>query len=116
MNGRFDINRIWLPVAALALSTLYYICPWRTLPGSSDMWGIPFLFLFLLVLPGSILFKIIHAGSGSRIERAVLSVLYGLVCFLFLSFIWALTGSDISWFRTLVPVALVPLLGAYLAF
>ncbi|NIM20014.1 MAG: hypothetical protein GTO51_07155 [Candidatus Latescibacteria bacterium] len=102
-------NRLLQPVLLAALTPAYYAMPWERLPGSAEAWGIPFLFVYALLLPGAIVRRALVPRCEELITRISLSALCGLLYFLFVSFIWALFAASIGSLETYFPVTLIPI-------
>ena len=95
------------PVLLLLLTPVYYLVPWEQMPGPAEAWGVPFLFFYVLLLPGSSLRKTFALTWPDPIARTTLGLFLGLFYFLLLAFIWALTGLSLGSFVNLLPAALL---------
>ncbi len=110
MRNRFPKDRVLEPILLIVLTALYYASPWRHLPGPREAWGVPFLLCYLLFLPGRILRRILYPYATDVLERGVLGTLCGLFYLLFVCFVWALSGTDLDSFQTVLPASLIPIL------
>lgn len=96
-------KRLLEPILLVVLTLAYYKLSWSELPGSVTAWGIPFIIVYVVFLPGNMLRKALSPQEQEFITRAVLGFLYGLFFFLFVTFLWALTRADLSWLRLNLP-------------
>ena len=107
MRSFSDKQQLLEPVLLLLLTPVYYLVPWELMPGPAEAWGVPFLCLYVLLLPGSSLRKTFAQDWPDPVARVTLSLFLGLFYFLLLSFIWALTGLDLGWLVSLLPAGLL---------
>ncbi len=96
-------KRLLEPILLVVLTLAYYKLSWNELPGSATAWGIPFIIVYVVFLPGNMLRKALSPEEQEPITWVVLGFLYGLFFFLFVSFLWALTRADLSWLRLNLP-------------
>jgi hypothetical protein len=102
---RFNLfnMRLLEPALLVVLTLAYYKAPWTELPGPVEVWGIPFLIVYVLFLPGTLLRRTLCPNEHTLVSRVVLGFLFGLCFFLFVSFLWALTSADLAWLRLNLP-------------
>jgi hypothetical protein len=96
-------KRLLEPALLIILTLAYYKLPWSELRGPAGIWGTLFLIGYLLLLPGNMLRKALNARERNPVIRAVLSIMYGLFFFLFVSFLWTFTRADLAWLRLNLP-------------
>ena len=103
-------NRLLEPLLLIGLTPFYYLSPWKDLVGAGPGWGVAFLFFYLLYLPGRIIHRNYLPVRLDVLASAAASTLLGLAYFLFVAFVWALTGSDLSVLGAALPVTFAPLI------
>ncbi len=89
-------KRIYEAAAFLLLTALYYIAPWKSLPGSPEIWGIPFLFGYIVLFPGVFVGRLLGRTVDDRTAALTAAALYGLSFFLAVAFAWTLAGARLG--------------------
>jgi hypothetical protein len=99
----------------LALTPVYYVVPWASLPGLRAVLGVVFVFLYAAVLPGFLIAPRVGLRGTDFLEKSALASLAGLAGFMAVSFVWALAGLSLGLLRLALPVVIVLLAGWVLA-
>ena len=105
----------WAALLSVALTPFYYFLPWDGIPAARAVFGIPFVFLYAVFLPGFLLAPRIGLRGSDVLEKITTASLAGLAGFMAVAFIWALTGLPLGLMRLALPVLIVLLAGWALA-
>ncbi|UCG52467.1 MAG: hypothetical protein JSW58_02650 [Candidatus Latescibacterota bacterium] len=97
----------WAPLLILFLTPVYYLVPWKDLAGFNVFLGVPFVFVYTVLLPGVILQERLRPRHTDVLDTFAGASMFGLSYFLIVTFAWALTGTPLGLFQLLLPVAVV---------
>jgi hypothetical protein len=94
-------------LALLVLTVAYYAVPWRSVPLTGAVVGLPFLLLYCVFVPGFSLSRRFGRGGRDALEEIADSAFYGFGVLLAGAFVWTLSGVSIEGFAYSLPLAVV---------